>query len=98
MAAIERHAVLSALEEAEGRRAAEILDISLRTVHYPSHECGVANERRAASKVPTGGLLDWPSAGISIAWDPTGHGVMPRGRRVSDTLMPTSTTSNALGL
>jgi hypothetical protein len=99
MAAIERHAVLSAIEDAEaaGTRA-EVLDISLRNVQYRLHECGVASERRAASRVPTGGWLDRPSAGISIARDPTGLGVVSRGQRVSDALMPTSTTSIALAL
>jgi two-component system response regulator HydG len=47
MAAIEKHAILKTLEAAEGSttRAAEILDISVRTIQYRLHEYGVVISR-----------------------------------------------------
>jgi len=50
MAEIEKHAILSTLEAAEGStsRAAEILDISVRTIQYRLHEYGVVVPRAKA--------------------------------------------------
>jgi len=47
MAEIEKHAILSTLEAADGSttRAAEILDISVRTIQYRLHEYGVVVPR-----------------------------------------------------
>jgi two-component system, NtrC family, response regulator HydG len=47
MAEIEKHAILSTLEAADGSttRAAEILDISVRTIQYRLHEYGVVLPR-----------------------------------------------------
>jgi len=47
MAEIEKHAILSTLEAAEGSttRAAEILDISVRTIQYRLHEYGIVIPR-----------------------------------------------------
>ncbi|HEY0464900.1 MAG TPA: sigma-54 dependent transcriptional regulator [Polyangiaceae bacterium] len=47
MAEIEKHAILATLEAAEGSttRAAEILDISVRTIQYRLHEYGVVVSR-----------------------------------------------------
>jgi DNA-binding NtrC family response regulator len=47
LAEIEKHAILSTLEAAEGStgRAAEILDISVRTIQYRLHEYGVVVSR-----------------------------------------------------
>ena len=47
MAEIEKHAILTTLEAAEGSttRAAEILDISVRTIQYRLHEYGVVVPR-----------------------------------------------------
>jgi two-component system response regulator HydG len=47
MAEIEKHAILSTLEAAQGSttRAAEILDISVRTIQYRLHEYGVVVPR-----------------------------------------------------
>jgi two-component system, NtrC family, response regulator HydG len=47
MAEIEKHAILSTIEAAQGSttRAAEILDISIRTIQYRLHEYGVVVPR-----------------------------------------------------
>jgi len=47
MAEIEKHAILTTLEAAEGStlRAAEILDISVRTIQYRLHEYGIVVPR-----------------------------------------------------
>ena len=47
MAEIEKHAILSTLEAADGSttRAAEILDISVRTIQYRLHEYGIVVPR-----------------------------------------------------
>jgi len=47
LAEIEKHAILATLEAAEGSttRAAEILDISVRTIQYRLHEYGVVVPR-----------------------------------------------------
>jgi two-component system response regulator HydG len=47
LAEIEKHAVLATLEASEGStvRAAEILDVSVRTIQYRLHEYGVAASR-----------------------------------------------------
>jgi two-component system, NtrC family, response regulator HydG len=47
MADIEKHAILSTLEAAQGStsRAAEILDISVRTIQYRLHEYGIVVPR-----------------------------------------------------
>jgi DNA-binding NtrC family response regulator len=47
LAEIEKHAILSTLEAAEGStgRAAEILDISVRTIQYRLHEYGIVVSR-----------------------------------------------------
>jgi DNA-binding NtrC family response regulator len=49
MAEIEKHAILATLEAAQGSttRAAEILDISVRTIQYRLHEYGVVKDRVA---------------------------------------------------
>jgi two-component system response regulator HydG len=51
MAELERFAILKTLEAAGGStvRAAEMLDISVRTIQYRLHEYGVAKERRGGS-------------------------------------------------
>ena len=66
MAEIERYAILSTLEATQGSttRAAEILDISVRTIQYRMHEYGLA------TKAPRGGsLAPGASAGRSGAPD-----------------------------
>jgi len=47
MAELEKHAILTTLEAAQGSttRAAEILDISVRTIQYRLHEYGVVVPR-----------------------------------------------------
>jgi two-component system, NtrC family, response regulator HydG len=47
MAELERYAILKTLDEVDGStvRAAEILDISVRTIQYRLHEYGVVKER-----------------------------------------------------
>jgi len=51
MAELERFAILKTLEAAEGStvRAAEMLDISVRTIQYRLHEYGVAKDRKGAA-------------------------------------------------
>jgi two-component system response regulator HydG len=51
MAELERYAIMRTLEAADGStvRAAEILDISVRTIHYRLHEYGVTKERARSS-------------------------------------------------
>ncbi len=51
MAAIERHAILATLDATEGStaRAAEILDISIRTIQYRIAEYGVSASKLADS-------------------------------------------------
>jgi len=51
MAAIERHAILATLDATEGStaRAAEILDISIRTIQYRIAEYGVSASKPADS-------------------------------------------------
>ena len=51
MADIERYAILKTLEAAEGStvKAAELLDISVRTIQYRLHEYGVVKGGRSAS-------------------------------------------------
>ncbi len=46
MAEIERHAILATLEACGGSttKAAEMLDISVRTIQYRLHEYGVAKK------------------------------------------------------
>jgi two-component system response regulator HydG len=46
MAEIERHAILATLEAVSGSttKAAEMLDISVRTIQYRLHEYGVAKK------------------------------------------------------
>jgi two-component system response regulator HydG len=46
MAEIERHAILTTLESCGGSttKAAELLDISIRTIQYRLHEYGVAKK------------------------------------------------------
>lgn len=50
LAEIERHAILATLEATEGSttRAAEMLDISVRTIQYRLHEYGLAKDRRGS--------------------------------------------------
>jgi two-component system response regulator HydG len=50
MAEIERFAILKALEAADDStvRAAEMLDISVRTIQYRLHEYGVKKGRQAS--------------------------------------------------
>jgi two-component system, NtrC family, response regulator HydG len=47
MAELEKYAILKTLEAVDGStvRAAELLDISVRTIQYRLHEYGVAKER-----------------------------------------------------
>ena len=51
MAELERYAILKTLDATEGStaKAAELLDISVRTIQYRLHEYGVAKSPRAAS-------------------------------------------------
>ncbi len=53
MAEIERFAILSTLEATSGSttKAAEMLDISVRTIQYRLHEYGVAMKKRGAGEV-----------------------------------------------
>src|SRR5262249_53419408 len=48
MAEIEKHAILTTLESCEGStaKAAEILDISVRTIQYRLHEYGLAGNKK----------------------------------------------------
>jgi DNA-binding NtrC family response regulator len=65
MAEIERFAILSTLEAVSGStsRAAEMLDISVRTIQYRLHEYGVAKERdKATEKDVRGGPKSGSSA------------------------------------
>ena len=50
MAEIERHAILATLEATNGSttRAAEMLDISTRTIQYRLHEYGLAAKKKDA--------------------------------------------------
>jgi two-component system response regulator HydG len=50
MAELERYAIVKTLEAAEGStaRAAELLDISVRTIQYRMHEYGLAKDRGAS--------------------------------------------------
>jgi two-component system response regulator HydG len=52
MAEIERHAIVATLEACGGKtaQAAQMLDISIRTVQYRLHEYGVGSQRMAAAK------------------------------------------------
>jgi two-component system response regulator HydG len=52
MAEIERFAILSTLEATNGStsKAAEMLDISIRTIQYRLHEYGVAMKKRGAGE------------------------------------------------
>ena len=47
MAELEKYAILKTLEAVDGStvRAAELLDISVRTIQYRLHEYGLAKER-----------------------------------------------------
>ncbi len=47
LAEIERHAILTTLEAVDGStsRAAEVLDISVRTIQYRMHEYGVTGRK-----------------------------------------------------
>jgi two-component system response regulator HydG len=47
MAELEKYAILKTLEAADGStvRAAEMLDISVRTIQYRLHEYGMSKER-----------------------------------------------------
>jgi two-component system, NtrC family, response regulator HydG len=49
MAEIERHAILTTLDAVEGSttRAAEMLDVSVRTIQYRMHQYGIAKERKS---------------------------------------------------
>jgi two-component system response regulator HydG len=49
MAEVEKHAILTTLESCEGStaKAAEILDISVRTIQYRLHEYGLAGNKKA---------------------------------------------------
>ena len=48
MAELERHAILATLDAVDGSttRAAEMLDISVRTIQYRMHEYGVAGAKK----------------------------------------------------
>jgi two-component system, NtrC family, response regulator HydG len=52
MAELERYAILKTLEAVDGStvRAAELLDISVRTIQYRLHEYGVAKEKPSVSR------------------------------------------------
>jgi two-component system response regulator HydG len=54
MAELEKYAILKTLEAVDGStvRAAELLDISVRTIQYRLHEYGVAKERERPSAAP----------------------------------------------
>jgi two-component system response regulator HydG len=54
MAELEKYAILKTIEAVDGStvRAAEILDISVRTIQYRLHEYGVAKERGAPASRP----------------------------------------------
>jgi two-component system response regulator HydG len=56
MAELEKYAILKTLEAMEGStvRAAELLDISVRTIQYRLHEYGVAKERERSSGSASG--------------------------------------------
>jgi two-component system response regulator HydG len=47
LAEVERYAILKTLDAVDGStvRAAELLDISVRTIQYRLHEYGLAKER-----------------------------------------------------
>ncbi len=51
MAELEKFAILKTLEAVDGStvRAAEILDISVRTIQYRLHEYGIAKERSSTT-------------------------------------------------
>ncbi len=55
MAEIEKYAILATLEAASGSttRAADILDISVRTIQYRLHEYGMAHQRSKPGAVPS---------------------------------------------
>jgi two-component system response regulator HydG len=57
MAELEKFAILKTLEAVEGStvRAAEMLDISIRTIQYRLHEYGISKDR---SRMPSQGPLD----------------------------------------
>ncbi len=57
MAQIEKHAILSTLDATKGSttRAAQILDISVRTIQYRLHEYGVAGQRAKSASSATAG-------------------------------------------
>ena len=52
MAEIEKHAILTTLDSCEGStaKAAEILDISVRTIQYRLHEYGIATRKAGDAK------------------------------------------------
>ena len=52
MAELEKYAILKTLEAVDGStvRAAELLDISVRTIQYRLHEYGVAKERDSSAR------------------------------------------------
>ncbi len=55
MAELEKYAILKTLDAVDGStvRAAELLDISVRTIQYRLHEYGVFKERNGPpSRVP----------------------------------------------
>jgi two-component system response regulator HydG len=55
MADIERYAILATLEATNGSttRAAEMLDISVRTIQYRLHEYGLASNKPRKSPAPS---------------------------------------------
>jgi two-component system, NtrC family, response regulator HydG len=55
LAELERYAILKTLDAVEGStaRAAELLDVSIRTIQYRLHEYGVVKDRARPSKGPT---------------------------------------------
>jgi two-component system response regulator HydG len=69
MAEIERFAIMSTLEATNGSstRAAEILDISIRTIQYRIHEYGLAGERTKGTSrgAAAGGARGATSGGAS---------------------------------
>jgi two-component system response regulator HydG len=54
MAELEKYAILKTLESVDGStvRAAELLDISVRTIQYRLHEYGLAKERAPSASRP----------------------------------------------
>jgi two-component system response regulator HydG len=74
MAEIERVAILATLEACGGSttKAAEILDISVRTIQYRLHEYGVAKHPRAADSSGSGA-----SAGSGSGASPSSHPAHP---------------------